>query len=121
MSIYTDADVQRYAQFVAGHPNAKIDPRHLAATRAILGGLAADGRLRSADEALAHRRRPIGGWPDGGRVTDRARTCAACGDEIWIGEHVYPADASGDTSDAAGVQCGVCEVQTRDAYEVARP
>ncbi|MFY1595456.1 hypothetical protein [Micromonospora sp. WMMD737] len=61
-------------------------------------------------------KRPPGGfWPVGGRQARQWRTCAGCGDDIWPNEMVYPADASGDTSDAAGVQCAVCEAQTVQA------
>lgn len=42
---FTSDEVERYAQFVAGHPDADIDARHRAAVRAVLGGLATDGRL----------------------------------------------------------------------------
>ncbi|MCX5066625.1 hypothetical protein OOJ91_12125 [Micromonospora lupini] len=61
-------------------------------------------------------KRPPGGfWPVGGRPARRRRTCAGCGDDIWPNELVYPADASGDTSDTAGVQCAVCESQSIQA------
>lgn len=42
---YTDEDARRYAQFIVGHPDAKVDARHLAAARAVLDGLTQDGRL----------------------------------------------------------------------------
>lgn len=57
------------------------------------------------------KRPPGGSWPVGGRPARRWRTCAGCGDDIWPNELVYPADASGDTSDTAGVRCAVCQVQ----------
>jgi hypothetical protein len=41
----TDADVDRYAHFVTGHPGAEPDDRQRAAVRAVLDGLAQDGRL----------------------------------------------------------------------------
>lgn len=64
------------------------------------------------------KRPPAGGWPIGGRPARRWRTCASCGDDIWPNELVYPADASGDTSEAAGVQCAVCEAQSLAAEPV---
>jgi hypothetical protein len=63
-----------------------------------------------AAEYLTSRRR---GWPSGGKPAGGFQTCAGCGDDIWPNEQTYPADASGDTSEAAGVQCLVCEVRTR--------
>jgi hypothetical protein len=45
----TEADVDRYAHFIAGHPDAEVDARHRAATRAVLDGLAQDGRLLAGE------------------------------------------------------------------------
>lgn len=42
---FTSDEVEHYAQFVAGHPDADVDARHRAAVRAVLGGLVTDGRL----------------------------------------------------------------------------
>lgn len=47
----TDADVDRYAHFIAGHPDAEVDARHRAVTRAVLDGLAQDGRLLAGEAA----------------------------------------------------------------------
>ncbi len=41
----TDKEVAYYATFITGHPEAEPGPQHLAATRAVLGGLAKDDRL----------------------------------------------------------------------------
>ncbi len=40
---YTDDDVARLATHITGHPDAAPDERHLAATRALLAGLAGEG------------------------------------------------------------------------------
>lgn len=45
MASISDKDVAYYATFITGHPEAEPDPRHLAATRAVLEGLAKGGRL----------------------------------------------------------------------------
>lgn len=55
----TNDDVDRYAHFIAGHPDAQVDARHLAATRAVLDALAQDGRLVPADEYAALTRRIV--------------------------------------------------------------
>jgi hypothetical protein len=45
---FTEADVDRYAQFIAGRPDAIVADWELAAARAVLDGLAQDGRLTRA-------------------------------------------------------------------------
>lgn len=42
---FTDKEVAYYATYITGHPEVAPDPQHLAATRAVLGGLAKDDRL----------------------------------------------------------------------------
>ena len=46
---YTEQDVRHFAEYIAGHPDAELDPRHIAATAAVLGGLAREGRLLPED------------------------------------------------------------------------
>lgn len=41
----TDKEVAYYATFITGHPEAAPEPQHLAAARAVIEGLAKDGRL----------------------------------------------------------------------------
>jgi len=41
----SDKEVAYYATFITGHPEVEPEPQHLAATRAVLEGLAKDDRL----------------------------------------------------------------------------
>ena len=66
--VIDDSEVRRFATYIAGHPDAEVTEPHLAATRALLGGLVAEGRFVPA---VAPKRRPL-------EPLD-LRRCAGCG------------------------------------------
>ncbi len=102
MMLISDADVERYAGFIAGHQDAVTDI-HRQAARAVLGALAADKRLLTAEEEarligsvawasvdetmkqLAKRGSLVS--PEMRAVVDCARevTRAYCTEGVWIG------------------------------------
>lgn len=49
---YSDADIAWGAQFIAGHPDAAVDERHFAATRAVLDAFASAGRLLAPEKSV---------------------------------------------------------------------
>ncbi|GAA3750337.1 hypothetical protein [Micromonospora maritima] len=55
-TLIDENEVRRFAAYIAGHPDAEVTEQHLAATRALLGGLIAEGRFVPV---VAPRRRPV--------------------------------------------------------------
>lgn len=79
---FTDDDVAHFATYITGHPEATPERVHLAATRAVLGGLAKEGRLLPppADAADQEMRYPEGrpGWLG----EFQSWPCGRCGNEV---------------------------------------